>query len=247
MRRQKNTVSYFPHDADASDGDTMTIIEGLFGNDGYALWFKLLEKLARTENHYIDINQNNKWQLFCIKAHITPEKAITIVDKLAQLEAIDAKLWETGVIWSDNLLKNITIVYKNRKRELPQKPITTSSKEITTHGKGITTGGSTHSRVEKSRVENIIIPDFIDKEVWEAFLEMRKKKKDIPTPYGEKLLFGELEKIRLSGDDPNEVLKKSIMNGWKGIFPPDKKGGGNGVNQRSPRALPKVYTRPEDL
>lgn len=30
-------------------------------------------------------------------------------------------------------------------------------------------------------------------------------------------------------------------------FLKDKKGGGNGVNQRSPRALPKVYTRPEDL
>jgi len=127
-RTQKNIVDYFPHDADASDGDTLTIIEGLFGNDGYAFWFKLLEKLSRTENHYIDIKQNSKWQLFCSKAHITPEKAITIVKKLVELDALDAELWGVGIIWSEHFIDNLSIVYKNRRREPPSKPNVTDKR-----------------------------------------------------------------------------------------------------------------------
>ena len=53
-RTQQDTVQYFPHDTGASDGDTLTILEANFGNDGYAFWFKLLEKLGRAPGHSID-------------------------------------------------------------------------------------------------------------------------------------------------------------------------------------------------
>ena len=55
-RTQKDTVDYFPHDADASAGDTLTVLEGQYANDGYAFWFKLLERLASSEGHFIDLS-----------------------------------------------------------------------------------------------------------------------------------------------------------------------------------------------
>ncbi len=53
-RLQKDVVNYFPHDANACAGDTLTVLQSRFGNDGYAFWFKLLEKLSSTDGHCID-------------------------------------------------------------------------------------------------------------------------------------------------------------------------------------------------
>ncbi len=67
-------------------------------------------------------------------------------------------------------------------------------------------------------ITNVIIPDWIDDDVWNSFLEMRKKKKATPTDYAKTLLIKNLEALRAAGNDPNEVLKESIKNNWTGIF-----------------------------
>lgn len=40
-------MKWFQHNVDASDGETVKRIERKFGLEGYARWFKLLEKIAR--------------------------------------------------------------------------------------------------------------------------------------------------------------------------------------------------------
>lgn len=123
-RPRKETVDYFPHDADASNGDTLTIIEGQFGNDGYAFWFKLLERISSTENHVIDCRNPVKWQLLLAKTHVTEEKGEAILKTLSTLEAIDRDLWENDrVIWCQKLVDRVSDAYRNRKSEIPQKPV----------------------------------------------------------------------------------------------------------------------------
>jgi len=88
-----------------------------------------------------------------------------------------------------------------------------------------------------------LIPDFIDKELWGSFLEMRKKKHALPTDKAVELLVKELEMLRTDGNDPNEVLKQSIMRSYTGVFP--LKTVGN-KNQRVPpteEQLQKEYSR----
>ncbi len=64
-------------------------------------------------------------------------------------------------------------------------------------------------------------PSWIDKEVWEAFVEMRRAKgKRAPfTDRAAKMLIGELDRLRGQGHNPDEVLKQSVINGWSGVFP----------------------------
>ena len=95
--------------------------------------------------------------------------------------------------------------------------------------------------------EKFVLPDWIDKDTWEAFLEMRKVKKAISTQYALSLIVKNLERFKSSGDDPNEVLKMSIMNSWKGVFP--LKGGQDGANRKynRQRQLPKTYRTPEEI
>ncbi len=173
-RLQKDTVDYFPHDALASAGDTLTVLQNRFGNNGYAVWFKLLEKLASTEGHYLDCRNPTKWQLLIAKMGVDEITTVEILNLLVEMQAIDKDLWESKLIWCQNLVDNLSEVYKNRRRELPQKPISTNNNGITTivispkvetavvstEKNTITTAPGTQSRVEYIRVDNIYIVIF---------------------------------------------------------------------------------------
>jgi hypothetical protein len=120
-RPNKRKVDYFPHDC--THGKTMTIIEKKYGNDGYAFWFKLLETLGNTENHYIDLTNDEDLIYLSSETNLDEEKCIEILDLLSRLDAIDSELWETKrIVWSDNFIENIRDAYSKRKTNLPQKP-----------------------------------------------------------------------------------------------------------------------------
>jgi phage replication O-like protein O len=72
------------------------------------------------------------------------------------------------------------------------------------------------------------IPLWINPNIWNAFLEMRKKMKAPPTDFAITCLIKDLTKFKASGDDPNAVLEQSITNNWKGVFFLKNKGTGNG-------------------
>lgn len=70
-----------------------------------------------------------------------------------------------------------------------------------------------------------LLPDWIDPELWTAFVEMRKAKgRHAPlTETGKKLLIMKLGRLRSQGHPPNEVIGESVMNGWSGFHPIDKR------------------------
>ena len=155
-RISKDVVSYFPHDANASTGDTLTVLQSRFGNDGYAFWFKLLEKLSSAEGHYLDCRNSTRWQLLLAKTGVNEITGVDIMKLLVEMKAIDKDLWASRVIWCQNLVDNVSDVYKNRRREIPQMPLITRKKAITTAKNAITTGQSTQSKVKYSKVNNSI-------------------------------------------------------------------------------------------
>jgi len=152
-RTQKDVVNYFPHDANACASDTLTVLQSRFGNDGYAFWFKLLEKLAQTEGHYLDCRNSNRWQLLLAKTGVNELTGVEIMNLLVEMRAIDPELWGSKVIWCENLVKNLADVYKNRRREMPQKPIITGDNGNSTEKNGITTRNIPQSKVKESKVD----------------------------------------------------------------------------------------------
>ena len=120
-RPQKETADYFPHVT--AHKKTMFILEGRWGNDGYAFWFKMLECLGRAPGHYYDCQRSDDWEYLFTYARVSEETANAIMEKLACLGAVDAELWhEHRVIWSDNFVSGLLPLYKNRKQEPPKKP-----------------------------------------------------------------------------------------------------------------------------
>jgi len=122
-RPHKQTVDYFPHDTDASDGKTLTIIQAKYGNDGYAFWFKLLQLLGRAPGHFYDFNKPADWEYLLAKTHQNDaEKATSILETLAALSAIDAELFAQGTIWCQKFVDGVADVYNRTVNGAPQRP-----------------------------------------------------------------------------------------------------------------------------
>lgn len=119
-RPSKDTVDYFPHYV--SHGKTIFTLEAMYGNDGYAAWFKILEVLGETPGHCFDTNDQSNWIYFLAKLKVDETIARNILKTLCDLRAIDAELYENGMIWSDNFLAGLRRVYEKRSTEMPNKP-----------------------------------------------------------------------------------------------------------------------------
>lgn len=245
-RIQKDVVSYFPHDANACSGDTLTVLQSRFGNDGYAFWFKLLEKLASTEGHCLDCRNSTKWQLLLAKTGVNEITGVEIMNLLVEMQAIDKELWQSKLIWCQKLVDNVSDVYKNRRREIPQKPIITERKAIATRGNALTTAGNPQSKVNKSKVNKskyIPYPEYpnVNKMTREEHQKLIEK-------FGEEGTRDRVENLSLyiaSRGDKYKDHYATIL-AWDKR---DRKGGSDGTYRRNirPRQLPKIYRSPEEI
>jgi len=120
-RPQKKGVDYFSHDV--SHGKTIFVLEQRWGNDGYAVWFKLLEALAAAENHYLDLSDEATELYLSANCHVSVETLRDILGALGTLGAISTDLWRvSSVVWCQKLVDRLSDVYRLRKSDLPSKP-----------------------------------------------------------------------------------------------------------------------------
>jgi hypothetical protein len=128
-RPEKRKVDYFPHQI--KNGKTLFVLESEFGNNGYAFWFKLLEILGQSDNHYYDCNEPGGKRFLVAKVKIDEEIVDKMLEILYDLKAIDQELWrEHKIIWSQNFVDNVADVYKRRNCEIPLKPCFNENGEL---------------------------------------------------------------------------------------------------------------------
>lgn len=85
---------------------------------------------------------------------------------------------------------------------------------------GMLTSSLTQVRLGKDRLGKVIqgddLPDWLDKEVWNNWVEYRKEKKQKLTQRSISMQLNELAKDQANH---REILEQSIRNGWTGLFP----------------------------
>lgn len=119
-RPTTNTVDYFSHDCQHKQ--TIFILESRYGNNGYAFWFKLLEMLGATPDHFIDCNNDVSCEFLAAKTNSTWCFCSEVLDLLAKLQAICPDLWSQKIVWSQKFVDRLAGVYKKRGKESPAKP-----------------------------------------------------------------------------------------------------------------------------
>jgi hypothetical protein len=68
------------------------------------------------------------------------------------------------------------------------------------------------------KANGFALPDWIPRQDWEAFVEMRKKIGKKLTDAAKPLAVKKLERLRADGNDPGEVLRQSVLASWQGLF-----------------------------
>lgn len=113
-RPSRNTVDYFPFICE--DGKKMFYIEQTYGNDGFAVFVKLLRELAKTEYHYLNLSDNNTLLFLAAKCRVSKEVMISIINDLVTIGKFDATLWvENNVVWCQDFIDSIQDAYIKRK------------------------------------------------------------------------------------------------------------------------------------
>lgn len=154
-RPERNTVDYYPHMV--GDGKKMFFIENKYGNDGYATWHKILEKLCATENHFLNLNKEEEVMYLAAKCKVLEDVLLNIITDLVKLGVFDKEMWQNKIIWDQQLIESIDDAYNKRNNDC----ITLLGLRILLTGLGIlkpqlsveNEDSNTQSRVEKSRVK----------------------------------------------------------------------------------------------
>lgn len=124
-RTPQDTAVYFPHDAHSASGgdDTLTLLMGTYGNNGFAVYYKIKEKLAQADGHYLDLRSFKIWKLFVNYLGVDENITVEIIDFLVEMGEIDVEMWANRIIWWQRFVNSLEPLYKNRRRELPEKPV----------------------------------------------------------------------------------------------------------------------------
>ena len=78
----------------ANHGRKMFVIESKYGNDGYAVWFKLIEELGKADHHFIDLRDETQLMFLASMFKVSEERLQLILSDLAKLDAINKELFE---------------------------------------------------------------------------------------------------------------------------------------------------------
>ena len=65
-----------------------------------------------------------------------------------------------------------------------------------------------------------ILPEWVDKEIWQAWLDIRGKSANKLSAL--KLILRKLDSWRQQGHNPNDILEHSVICGYRGVFLPTK-------------------------
>lgn len=97
-------------------------MESIWGNDGYACFYKLYELLGDSEGHIFDLRKPGNKEYLSAEIRVTWEIVDVMLHKLSELGIIDADLLDDGIIWSQCFVDDLEFLYARRKVNKPVKP-----------------------------------------------------------------------------------------------------------------------------
>ena len=238
-RPQRNNVDYFPFLCE--EGNKMFYLEETYGNDGFAVFVKLLRELAKADYHYLNLSKTTTLMFLSAKCKVSKEILEAIINDLVDLEKFDAELWnENKIIFCQDFIDSIQDAYSKRLNKcidrnglillLQAKGIRKQDKSIPKQSKSNSEGvGNTQSIVEynkeKESEKEILHPlEVLTKEnnLQEWFLEWFNKHRtrllEIPSNF-KKLQSNDiynLTKLNNTYDqkDFEKALKSICMDKW---------------------------------
>jgi hypothetical protein len=208
-------VKWFKHESKARNDERIARLEDLAGLEGYGFYFKMLEIVAESMDASNSTEMTYSLSRWGRQLNISTKKFIF----LAQC-CVDVGLMFTQRC-DDNMVVNIPNLLKYRDNHTKNLQVTSKQeleleidKEV-----DIEVEKTKTKSADKSAVEPLPTPDFLDAELWNDFIEVRKGLKAKNTVPAIKALITQLSKLKDQGHDPAEVVRTSIRSSWKDLYP----------------------------
>jgi len=114
-RPQKDGMDYFPHDTDATNDEKIELLRALYGNDGYAFYFILLERIYRTPDFELDMFEPETILILSTKVNVTQERFMEILKTALRYDCFDEVAYESKrVLTSNGIKKRASVVIEKR-------------------------------------------------------------------------------------------------------------------------------------
>lgn len=119
-RPERNNIDYFPHSV--SHGKKMHYLREKFNNDGYAVWFMLLEELGRADYHYLNLSDDVTLMYLSSQFKVTENLLQEIIKALVKMGDFDAELWADNLIlFNAKFVASIEDAYSKRRNSCVDK------------------------------------------------------------------------------------------------------------------------------
>lgn len=204
-RPERNNVDYFPHSV--SHGKKMHFLREKYNNDGYAVWFMLLEELGKADYHYLNLSDNIQLMYLSSQFKISESCLKDIINDLVKMGDFDRELWESNlIIYNQKFVDSIEDAYSKRRNNCVCK----NTLLLRLEGLGVIKQSKSPRKPSKRSLKGSINPQ---SKVEDSKVEDIGKSNKFIKPNFEDLQSYCLE--RKNGIDPQAFLDKYESNGWK--------------------------------
>lgn len=116
-RPRKEGLDYFPHDTDAVHDEKLELLRASFGNDGYAFYFILLERIYRSPDAELDVSEAEIQKMLAHKCMVSYQQFINMLKACLKHGIFDAQTYaERGVLTSEGIKKRAGMVFDRRQK-----------------------------------------------------------------------------------------------------------------------------------
>jgi hypothetical protein len=113
-RPLKDGLTYFQHDVNMSADEKLEALEALHGNDGYAVFNKLLERIYKNFGH-LDLSDDVQRLSIARKCNVSTDKFNQIIEDAVRFRLFDSEPWnEEKLLTSERIRSQVGIVEQER-------------------------------------------------------------------------------------------------------------------------------------
>jgi hypothetical protein len=155
-RPKKEGMDYFPHDSDSVNDEKIEALRSLYGNDGYAFYFIMLERIYRTNNFELNVSdaetREETFQILSRKMMLNVEEFKKILNTAMKWGCFDKELYENEKLITSRGIKKRSEVVTDKRKSM-QAYYKTSKKVSDAETIPETIAETTQSKEEKRREE----------------------------------------------------------------------------------------------
>ena len=116
-RPMKTGLDYFPHDCDASDDEKIEGLSVLHGNQGYAVYFRILERIYRTPDGELSLADERTRRILIKKTQVNRKRFGEIIRACCSLGLFDRESYRMRkILTSAGIKRRMAVVSTQRER-----------------------------------------------------------------------------------------------------------------------------------